>query len=296
MNPLVSIIVPSYNAASTLPTALSSLVAQTYPDWECIIVDDGSEDETSSITAMVRQKDTRIRCVRLEKNQGRGLARQVALEQASGQFIAMLDADDWVYPDKLEKQISAFRLLPDVILVSTGMAIADDNGDLAGVRCQGTPGKSLHSRPPIRLGSVPVTFAPSLIRLDVAKSTGFDQRLKRAEDWDFLLRLLMKNRYCILPDLTYVYNELGSVDFKNVRDSIRNGKLVIEKHRKALPRGYWSNRFRLNLQLVSYRILFGLGFGKWIIQRRSVKPAPEDLQQYCQAKDSVHAVKQMLFG
>lgn len=294
MKPLISIVIPAYNAEATLPTALASLVAQTYHDWECIIIDDGSEDETAGIGARSARNESRFRYFRLAENRGRGAARQVGLEMASGHFLAMLDADDWVYPDKLERQIDVFRSVPDSILVSTGMAIADENGDLTGVRYLAEPGSSPASRPPIGLGTVPVAFAPSMIEINAAKRTGFDSSLKRSEDRDFLLRLLMKNRHCVLPDLTYVYNELASVDYVNVRDSIRSGMEVIEKYRAQLPGQYWASRLKLNLHLAAYWVFFTFGYGAWIIGRRSAEPTAQERQQYRAAKAIVQSAQETL--
>ena len=287
---------PSFNAAATLPTAVSSLVAQTYLDWECIIIDDGSKDVTVDIVTTLIKQDRRFQYKRFENNKGRGLARQAALERASGQYLALLDADDWVYPDKLEKQVDACRLVPEAALVSSGMAIANESGNLVGVRCQGKIEAPIRSKPPIRLGRVPVAFPPSLIQLDIAKSIGFDHQLRRSEDWDFLLRLLMKNRYFILPDITYVYNEHTSVDFANVQGTIHDSKLVIEKYRNLFPRDYWINRLRLRFSLAIYRILFLLGLGEFVIGRRSAKPTDGDLQRYRQAKETVKKVEHELFG
>ena len=95
---------PVHNSADSLPMALSSVVAQTFENWECIVVDDGSTDGSGEIAGMVR--DRRIRVLRLDKNRGRGFARQIALEAAFGDLLCMLDADDWLYPEKLHMQVS----------------------------------------------------------------------------------------------------------------------------------------------------------------------------------------------
>ncbi len=288
--------VPSYNAAATLPFALSSLVAQTCSEWECIIIDDGSTDQTTEIATQAGQLDARIRFLRFDSNCGRGAARQAALEQAGGKYLAMLDADDWLYPGKLERQLAALEQVPDAVLVSSGMAIEDSNGELAGVRCQGISGVPIHSQPPIALGGALVSFAPSLIRLDMAKAIGFDGRLRRSEDYDFLLRLLMKHRYCVIPDITYVYSELASVDRHNVNASLHYGKLVLEKYRKAQPREYWRSRFSLDLHVAGYRALFAVGLGDWVIRRRSRKPTPAEIRHHHQAQDAVREVHNAIFG
>jgi glycosyltransferase involved in cell wall biosynthesis len=272
------------------------LVAQTYPYWECIVLDDGSQDQTYHIAAQARQKDGRIRLLRFETNQGRGAARQIALEQATGNYLAMLDADDWLYPEKLERQIAAFDIMTDVILISTGMAIADAKGDLAGVRFQGVLESPPHSKPPIELGNMQIAFPPSMIRMDLAKKTGFDGRLRRSEDWDFLLRLLMKHHYGVMSEVTYVYSELTSVDFENIDTTFRYNRKVLEKYRAIFPRHYLKNDLSMRSKRIVYRMLFALGMGEWMVRRRSQKPSPADILNFHRAKETVQNVQDGLFG
>ncbi len=94
MRPLVSVMMPCYNSAGTLPLALASLVAQTYENWECILVDDGSTDRPIDIVEQA--SDKRISFFRLDRNMGRGVAQQAALDYATGDYLCMLDADDWL--------------------------------------------------------------------------------------------------------------------------------------------------------------------------------------------------------
>lgn len=102
----VSIIMPYYNAAKYIKETVGAIIAQTYKDWELIIVDDCSpapdtEDVLNNITAL----DARIRVLRTPKNGGAGIARNVGIEAAEGQYLAFCDSDDWWYPTKLEEQL-----------------------------------------------------------------------------------------------------------------------------------------------------------------------------------------------
>ena len=103
MNELVSIIMPSYNTARFLPETIGSVLAQTYENWELIIVDDCSTDETDAIVASI--KDDRIRYYKNQRNSGAAVSRNRALREARGKWIAFLDSDDLWHPEKLEKQI-----------------------------------------------------------------------------------------------------------------------------------------------------------------------------------------------
>lgn len=103
----VSIIVPVYNAENFLHRTVDSILAQTYENWELLLADDCSTDQSRDI--MKSYTDERIHCFYCEKNSGPAGARNLALRKASGQYIAFLDADDFWLPQKLEKQISFMK-------------------------------------------------------------------------------------------------------------------------------------------------------------------------------------------
>jgi len=109
MSELVSIITPTYNAKKFIRATIESVQNQTYQNWEMILVDDASTDETVKIIQDFAEKDSRIKLFKLEKNSGNGFARNIALEKAVGKYIAYLDADDLWFPNKLEKQIQFLK-------------------------------------------------------------------------------------------------------------------------------------------------------------------------------------------
>lgn len=102
---LVSIITPSYNTAKFIGETIRSVQAQTYPNWEMIIVDDCSTDNTDEVVAEYRKADGRIRYFKNEKNSGAAVSRNKALLEANGRWMAFLDSDDLWVPEKLEKQL-----------------------------------------------------------------------------------------------------------------------------------------------------------------------------------------------
>lgn len=104
--PLVSVITPAYNAARFIRETIESVRNQTYDHWEMIIVDDCSTDDTVAIVQSYVEKDKRIKLVQLEQNSGSGVARNRAMDEADGRFIAFLDSDDVWLPEKLTRQIS----------------------------------------------------------------------------------------------------------------------------------------------------------------------------------------------
>ncbi|TDO83866.1 glycosyltransferase involved in cell wall biosynthesis [Flavobacterium chryseum] len=109
MNELVSIITPTFNAEKYIRATLQSVLDQSYHNWEMILVDDASTDDTVKIIKAFAEKDNRFKLFKLDKNSGNGFARNVALEKATGKYIAYLDADDLWIPTKLEKQIQFLK-------------------------------------------------------------------------------------------------------------------------------------------------------------------------------------------
>ena len=104
--PLISVIMPCYNMASYVADSIKSVIAQTYPHWELLIVDDASTDETVSIIESYVQTDSRIRLAIKTQNSGIADTRNQCIQMAQGQFLAFLDADDIWHPEKLEKQLN----------------------------------------------------------------------------------------------------------------------------------------------------------------------------------------------
>ncbi len=102
---LVSIITPSYNSSKYIKETMNCVIAQTYKNWEMLIADDCSSDDTRNIVEEYTEKDKRIKLIKLENNGGAAIARNTALGKASGRYIAYLDADDLWFPQKLEKQL-----------------------------------------------------------------------------------------------------------------------------------------------------------------------------------------------
>ncbi|WP_125718533.1 glycosyltransferase family 2 protein [Flavobacterium ustbae] len=109
MNALVSILTPTYNTEKFIKSTIESAQNQTYTNWEMILVDDASTDNTVAIIEKFVQKDSRIKLFKLPENRGNGFARNAALEKATGKYIAYLDADDLWFSEKLEKQIQFLK-------------------------------------------------------------------------------------------------------------------------------------------------------------------------------------------
>lgn len=129
MNNLVSIITPSFNSSNFIEKTIESVIKQSYNNWELIIVDDCSTDDSCLIINKFVQIDPRIKLIKLEENSGAAVARNIGIEAANGRFIAFLDSDDTWLPEKLSEQVS-FMLKNDYILTYTQYHQVDENGNL----------------------------------------------------------------------------------------------------------------------------------------------------------------------
>jgi glycosyltransferase involved in cell wall biosynthesis len=126
---LVSIITPVFNSERYVRQAIESVQAQTYGDWEIIIVDDCSRDRTCEIIEALAGADGRIRLIKLSRNRGPAISRNIAIGSANGRYIAFLDSDDLWLPDKLEKQIR-FMKEHDCVVSYTSYKRIDEGGNI----------------------------------------------------------------------------------------------------------------------------------------------------------------------
>ncbi|MEC5425937.1 glycosyltransferase family 2 protein [Virgibacillus sp. C22-A2] len=127
--PLISVITPAYNAERFIKQTIESVLEQTYPNWEMILVDDCSTDDTVEIIKRYQEDDSRIKLIVHEVNSGSAVARNAAMEHATGQYIAFLDSDDLWYPEKLEKQLH-FMQEKDIAFSFTKYRRIEEDGTL----------------------------------------------------------------------------------------------------------------------------------------------------------------------
>ena len=124
---LISIIMAAYNAEKTIEQAIESVLNQTYSNFELLVVNDCSEDQTVSLVRRIAEKDRRVRLISNKKNSGVSFTRKHGLKEATGKWIAILDSDDAWAPEKLEKQI-ALQKKTNADLLFTGSAFMDSDG------------------------------------------------------------------------------------------------------------------------------------------------------------------------
>jgi len=203
---LVSVMMPAYNAEKYIGKAIDSVLAQTYPHWELIIVNDGSSDRTGDIAAACT--DSRIRLYH-QPNGGESAARNNALQQSRGEFIAFLDADDLFLPHHLQRTVAYLQNHPERNAVYTdGIYIRPDDSHIEPLskRRRG-PFEGDIFEPLVRASDV---FGPPICvvlrRAPVLEENlCFDPQIVIGPDWDFLTRFAEKNPFGYIDDATCLY-------------------------------------------------------------------------------------------
>jgi glycosyltransferase involved in cell wall biosynthesis len=209
-NPLVSIMMPVYNGEKTIELAIKSLIAQTYTNWLCIIVNDGSTDGTENFLEKYKTDD-RFKVLNFSKNVGRGLARQIALDNAEGKYLAYLDADDFYHPEKLEQQVSYLEKNNDIALIACGIASFNRNRKIRSIRGNSKAGHVLTYNKGEKLFISP---ASAMVKLDLASNIKYSSYLNAAEDNDYLSRYLTNSKYSALSKILYFYLEDDSISYR----------------------------------------------------------------------------------
>lgn len=201
--PLVSIIIPAFNAAPWIKQTIASVLMQTLARWECIVVDDGSADETPDIVSSLA--DSRMRLIS-QKNSGVAAARNRGLEAAQGQYIAFLDADDLWHPMALERMFSALVANPGCVLC-WGDFVRFDDETKAVVPLPATRWWHSGNVWEDLLVDCFMQFGALCARAEAAKDLSFNTSLKICEDRDWLLRLLRGRTAIHVPHVVHFYRQ-----------------------------------------------------------------------------------------
>ncbi len=214
--PVVSVLMTARNEAAFLPQALDSLLAQSYPHFEAVVVNDGSTDGTGAILDAYAARDNRIRPLHQEQA-GRAASLNRAWQASAGLLLAIMDADDLCMPTRLEKQVAFLESHPELGLVASYYAQVDSrNQPLKTV-------KSLPSDPAalknLLLTDNPICHGTVMMRRPVLESAGgYRESFPAAVDYELYLRVLDRYQMGIIPEVLYQYRVHGH--------SMSSGRLV----------------------------------------------------------------------
>ena len=225
---LISVVIPAYNQRDLLPRALRSVRSQTYQEWECIVVDDASEDGTS--TVVEQMADPRFTLVQNKRNLGPGASRNRGIAVARGEVIAFLDSDDEWLPEKLARYSEAL-LEP----ASKHSAVV---GSVQRHYLNGTVEDTVITSDAIafpRLFAMPVIGAGSsmMVRRTALEAVGsFDEQLRYFEDWDLVLRLASRGAIAIIDEPLHRKYATGTPG--NIQALDRSRRHFLKKHQSEI--------------------------------------------------------------
>lgn len=246
ISPLVSIIIPCYNYGRFLSDALDSVLAQTYRNWECIVVDDGSMDITESIAKGYVQKDSRFVYIH-QQNSGVSAARNRALQEAKGAYIQLLDADDMLEREKLSLQVALLECNPSIDLVYSSIIFFKDHDIVS----KSNPTllqnkKTISGKGEILLNNLidDNIFLPGcvLFRKSLYDAVGqFKKGIEGIEDWDYFYRSALQQKAFYHDQreetrlLTRSHNNNASNDgFKMLLNKIKARKALLSMTEELL--------------------------------------------------------------
>jgi len=264
--PLVSIVVPAYNAESTIDETLYSVRWQTYAKLEIIVVDDGSTDSTAAHVLRNCTEDARVRLIR-QPNQGLAAARNAGIASASSDYIAPVDADDLWHPAKIERQIAAMMAGGgEVGLVYTWYALIDeksqitssnpgpvDEGDVLQRMCRGNL---------IGNGSSPLMLRQAILEAGGYDSTLQDRLAQGCEDWKLYFQIAEKYKFAVIADHLTGYRQLPGSMSSNVPRMMRSYDMVMDSFLKKYPQ--YADDFRMGKSETLYWYLMqALRSSRW---------------------------------
>lgn len=232
-NPLISIIMPTFNRVNFLKKAIKSIQKQTYDNFELIVVDDASTDNTENLISSLR--DNRLIYVKNPKNMGGAASRNVGIHLAKGEYIGFLDDDDEWLPSKLEKQVSFFNEHPEVDIVYTGFLVRDIN--VWNIIGQIVPKMRGMIREELLMDNCIGTTSTLLVKRGALLRTNlFDETLPSCQDWDLWISLSKFCYFDYLAEPLVIYSVHGDRISNNIEAVLEGRKKIFAKYKEEIEK------------------------------------------------------------
>lgn len=235
MQPCISVIMLTFRRPQFIGRAIGSVYAQHCQDWELLVVQDGDDEPTAALLAEWSRRDPRVRHFRRETPGNIAEATNFALHRARGDYIAVLDDDDyWAAPDKLDRQVAFLKDHPDYAACGGGAIVVDLEGRERLRYLKPETDAQIRRR---ALYANPIVHSAALYRRQAALAAGgYDETLAGFQDWDFWLRLGRTAKLYNLPDYL-VYYQLweGGGSFFAQRANTESALRIVRRHRGTYP-------------------------------------------------------------
>jgi glycosyltransferase involved in cell wall biosynthesis len=241
----ISIGIPIYNAEAYLADAIKSVLAQNYPYWELILVNDGSTDNSLQIAQEFAARDTRIRIISDGLNKKLPARLNQIVKEAKYNFIARMDADDFMHPQRLEKQWSFLEENKKYDLVASGLISIDNHNNVKGFRCVDQLFDEFSS-PSL---NYPIVHPSVMARKSWYLRNQYSEKYPRAEDFELWTRAITKKDFkmAVLPDLLLYYREEGNLSKHKIINSYKDILKIYAN--------YYGNSFNIEVVKLYLKIL-----------------------------------------
>lgn len=235
--PLVTVLLPTRNGADFITEAIGSVLGQSLVDFELLVIDDGSIDETPAAIGDFAQRDRRIRTIRNAETLGIQKSLNRGLREAKSEYIARIDDDDeWIEPQKLEKQVRFLEAHPDHALVGTGALLTDEKGNEIGRKMMPETDEAIRAR---LLGRNCFFHASVVLRKDaILQQGGYDESPATlyVEDYDLWLKLGLRYKFGNLPIIAVKHTvRPAGLSQKHKLTQLRNNMRLFRKYRGNYP-------------------------------------------------------------
>ncbi len=260
----ISIGISIYNAEQYLGYAISSVLAQTHKYWELILVDDGSTDRSLEIAKDFAKLDDRIRVISDGNNRKLPYRLNQIIDEAKYSYIARMDADDLIHPERLERQLKFLIENPNYDLVSTGLVSIDNNNKVYGYRSP----SSLDVDFNIVNSTYPINHATILVRKEWYQRNKYNVDFPRSQDYELWCRTSSNKdlAVAIIPDLLYYYREEGVISSNKL---IKSYKAGYEAYSKYSGRNNLKKFATMRLKIATVKLLDRLGQLQLLARKRN---------------------------
>ncbi|MCM3174502.1 glycosyltransferase family 2 protein [Paenibacillus sp. MER 99-2] len=236
MKALVSCIITTHNRAELLKKAMASVMAQTYPHLEIIIVDDGSKDHTEEVCRAWLKQDQRIHYIQVPYAQGANHARNLGIQRANGKYIAFLDDDDQWLPDKIQAQTQTLEQNKGLFCFCSKVLVYVDREDNVTRRKVSVESRELVFYEDLLTYNWIGETSKIMVQTQLARTVMFDEQLTSAQDYDFYLRILQRGHHAInvKEPLVHIYIHPGPRISTSAKKKFQGQRRVLIKYYKDM--------------------------------------------------------------
>ncbi|MBN1465294.1 glycosyltransferase family 2 protein [candidate division KSB1 bacterium] len=235
-SPRVTVMVACYNGEKYLAAAFDSLLAQTYQDFEVLVIDDASTDKSAAIVEKYVKDDSRFRTVRLDRNHGVTYSRHIGLMEAKGEFIAILDQDDLCEARRLELQVAYFDSHPEIVVLGSYYGIVDARDRIVR-KMKREPTDDIEIRWRLTFGNCLIHSTVMFRRDKAIECGGYDLALIHGEDMDLLAKIVLTGKAASIPERLAFWRQHADSVTQSVSNDERESyyiKIVQRSIRTAL--------------------------------------------------------------